>query len=357
MNNAPQAVSVLSRWPAILMAVVVLSATAYSFSPRALAPFPASAIQPQGLQINGLAEQGGRWIAVGELGHILIADQADGPWREATVHESRGSTLTQVAFVAEGVALAIGHDGWILRSADRGETWDEVSFDEELNEPLLALSGPHDGVIHAVGGFGRYLVSTDLGERWTPRPVEEVEDEPASATASNQPFSNFSQGIADRHFNALIQLDDGRLLLAGEGGLLARSADGGQTWRKLPSVYAGSFFGAMALPNNGALVFGMRGHVFLSEDGGDSWQQAEVPGVVSLFGGHRQDDGQIVLVGASNTLWISDDGGRTFRINLAHDRAILADVRPVDGGWLTAGENGLRVQFPPSAQAQPGDGS
>lgn len=357
MSNAPRAVSAASRWPAIVMAVLVLGATAYSFSPRPLAPFPETVLQPQGLQINGLAEQNGRWIAVGELGRILIADDAEGPWREARVRDSRTSTLTQVAFVAEGIALAIGHDSTILRSTDGGEHWEEVLFDEELNEPLLALSGPHDGVIHAVGGFGRYLVSNDLGETWTPRRIEEVKDESAAEAASNKPFTNFTQGISDRHFNGLIRLDDGRLLLAGEGGLLARSEDGGRTWKKLPSIYAGSFFGAMALPDNGALVFGMRGHVFRSEDGGDSWQQADVPDTVSLFGGYRQDDGQIVLVGASNTLWVSDDGGRHFRIGLAHDRAILADVRPVEGGWLTAGENGLRVQFPPTAQPTTGAGS
>jgi photosystem II stability/assembly factor-like uncharacterized protein len=336
------------------MAVLVLGATAYSFSPRPLAPFPATVLQPEDLQINGLAEQNGRWIAVGELGRILIADAAEGPWREARVHPSRGSTLTQVAFVAEGVALAIGHDGIILRSRNGGETWEEVAFDETLNEPLLALSGPHDGVIHAVGGFGRYLVSSDLGQTWTPRTIEEIRDETAANTAADNPYSMFNPGIADRHLNALIRLDDGRLLIAGEGGLLARSADGGKTWEKLPSIYAGSFFGALALPDNGALVFGMRGHVFRSEDGGETWQQAEVPDAVSLFGGYRQADGRIILVGASNTLWISDDGGRVFRPGLGHDRAILADVRPVEGGWLTAGENGLRVQYPPTAQATTG---
>jgi photosystem II stability/assembly factor-like uncharacterized protein len=335
------------------MAALVLGATAYSFSPRSLTAFPASSVKADGLQINGLAEQNGRWIAVGELGHILIADQAEGPWREARIESDRGSTLTQVAFVDDGIALAIGHDGWVLRSTDRGEHWDEVAFDEDLNEPLLAIGGPYDGVLHAVGGFGRYWVSNDLGASWTPRRIEEV-TAADDATASGNPFAAFNAGIADRHLNAIVRLDDGRLLIAGEGGLIARSADGGATWTRLPDVYTGSFFGALALPDNGALVFGMRGHVFRSPDGGDTWVQAEVPDAVSLFGGYRQADGQIVLVGASNTLWISDDGGRRFRPALAHDRAILADLRPVNGGWLTAGENGLRVQYPPRAKATTG---
>ena len=92
-------------------------------------------------------------------------------------------------------------------------------------------------------------------------------------------------GISDRHLNAVVALTDGRLLLAGESGVLARSDDDGQTWTELDDVYPGSFFGALALPDNGALVFGMRGHVFRSEDGGDTWTQSVTPNEISLFGG------------------------------------------------------------------------
>lgn len=339
------------RWPAILMSLLVLAAAAYSFSPRPMPAFPATQIHPEGLLINSLAEQAGRWIAVGELGNILIADDAAGPWRSAKLGTARGSTLTRVQFVGEGLALAVGHDGWILRSTDRGETWNEVAFDDELTDPLLSISGPHDGQIHAVGGFGRYLVSSDLGATWTARRVEEIPKPEAEAAPpapspfpGGDPFAMVDQGISDRHLNAIIGLDDGRLLLTGESGLIARSADGGLSWEALPEIYAGSFFGALALPNNGAIVFGMRGHVFVTRDGGDSWTRATVPAEVSMFGGHRRADGQIVLVGASNTLWVSDDEGLSFRVGLPADRAILADVLPVDGGWLTAGERGLRVQ-------------
>ena len=351
-----------ARWPAVLMSLLVLAAAAYSFSPRPMPAFPATQVKPEGLQVNGVAEQAGRWIAAGELGNILIADDSAGPWRAATVRSTRGSTLTRVQFIGEGLALAVGHDGWILRSTDRGETWDEVAFDEELTDPLLSISGPHDGQIHAVGGFGRYLVSSDLGASWTPRRVEEIaKPEPAATSAGDaplpfsggDPFAMAEQGIADRHLNAIIRLDDGRLLLTGESGLIARSADSGLTWESLPEVYAGSFFGALALPGNGAIVFGMRGNVFVTRDGGDTWQRAQVPAEVSLFGGHRGADGRIVLVGGSNTLWISDDGGLSFRAGLAGDRAILADVLPIEGGWLTVGERGVRVQRPATTGEQP----
>lgn len=344
--------AVMQRWPAAVMALLVLAAASYSFSPRPLPPFPETAVQPDGLLLNSVARRGERIVAVGELGHVLIADNADGPWREASVSPQRGSALTRVKFIDDQHLLAIGQDGWILRSSDRGETWAEVNFEEDITEPLLAISGPHDGVIHAVGGFGLYRVSHDQGHTWSERSINTVTDEAVPAVDSSNPFAMMDAGIGDRHLNALIALPDGRLLLAGESGVLARSDDGGESWRELDTIYAGSFFGALNLPE-GVLVFGMRGHVFRSIDGGDSWQQAETPEAISLFGGAVQDDGRIVLVGGSQTLIVSDDGGLTFRPVGDGGRSLLADVLPIEGGWLTVGESGLRTltDAPVSASA------
>ena len=342
---------VMQRWPATVMALLVLAAASYSFSPRPLPPFPETAVRADGLLLNGIAQRGERIVAVGELGHVLIADDPSGPWRKASVTPQRGSALTRVIFLDDEQLLAVGQDGWIVRSGDRGETWTEVNFEEDGTEPLLAISGPHDGVIHAVGGFGLYRVSTDLGQTWTARSINTVPDDDAPAVDSSNPFAMMDDGIGDRHLNALVALPDGRLLLAGESGVLARSDDGGENWQALDAIYPGSFFGALTLPD-GVLVFGMRGHVFRSLDGGDNWQQATTPGTISLFGGAVQDDGRIVLVGASQTLIVSEDGGQTFHTLGDSGRSLLADVLPIEGGWLTVGESGVRKQTEASVTAR-----
>lgn len=343
------------RWPAAVMALLVLSAAAYSFSPRPLPPFPETVVKADGLLLNSIAERGDRMVAVGELGHILIADDPQGPWREAEVSPQRGSTLTRVIFIDDEQLIAVGQDGWILRSTDRGEHWTEVNFEEDITEPLLAISGPHNGRLHAVGGFGLYRISDDLGQTWTASTINTIPDEDAPPVDTSNPFAMMDQGIGDRHLNAFIALQDGRLMLAGESGVLARSDDGGENWEELESIYPGSFFGALALPDNGVLVFGMRGHVFRSLDGGDSWQASEVPEDISLFGGAVQNDGRIVLVGGSDTLIVSEDGGQHFKAMGDGGRSLLADVLPIDGGWLTAGEAGLRVQS--SSTPRGGEGS
>ncbi len=344
-GNQPARASAYGSWPAYLVVSLVLAAAVYAFSPRPNPPFPPTQIEPDGLQINGLARDGSRLIAVGELGHILLADDARGPWNQAKIEPQRGSPLTQVAFVGEGLALAVGHDGWILRSEDRGETWKEVAFDTERADPLLGIAGPFEGKIFTFGGFGLFQASTDLGQTW--QPVSLVKQEAAAApTADADPFAAYTQGaggISDRHLNAMTKAGDGSLLLVGEKGLLARSTDNGATWEQLPEIYPGSFFGTLSLPSNTLLVFGMRGNAFYSKDFGKSWTKSGIPEAVSLFGGAVTPQGQPVLVGDNNIVLVSSDDGASFARRSHNERRLLANILPLsESEWLTTGEGGMR---------------
>jgi len=349
--------SLLRGWPALLLAAAVLAAAVYSFSHRPLPPFPETRVRPDTMMVNALRKQGERLVAVGEQGRILVADSERGPWTEAKVEPQRGSTLTQLLFLGDRQAIAVGHDGWILRSEDGGNSWREVRFDQERSEPLLGLAGPYEGKLYAYGAFGLFLVSADQGRSWRTQALEEeggaaaapkpVEPAPAAEDESYDPFAGGtpqSDGISDRHLNAMARAADGSLWLVGERGLLARSRDGAQSWKVLEPIYAGSFFGVLAFKPSSLLVFGMRGNAFVSHDNGSSWTQSKVPVPLSLFGGSLDGDGNIVLVGASDVVLKSSDRGRSFKLVSQKDRRGLAAVVPAGGGWLTAGEAGIKLQ-------------
>lgn len=354
----------LSRgWPALALSLFVAIAAAYSFSHRPPPAFPATRVQAGGLLVNALARQDQRFVAVGEQGRILIADGAEGDWKEATVEPQRNSTLTGVAFVDKNVAIAVGHDSWILRSTDAGQTWKEVHFATENAEPLLGLAGPYDGKIYAHGAFGQFLVSADAGTTWEALTLTEegAAAEAAPATPANDPtsadydpFAAYTAGggggggLAERHLNAMTRTADGMLWLVGERGLLARSNNGGETWKSIEDVYAGSFFGILELPaNGGLLVYGMRGNAFVSRDGGNTWTRSTVPGPVSLFDGIVDEDGNVVLVGSGDVILKSTDRGASFTIVSQKDRRGIAAVLPLEqGGWLTGGEGGIKRQLP-----------
>lgn len=318
----------LSGWPALLLAIIVAGAAVYSFSHRPLPPFPQTLTKPDGLLVTGLAQSGERRIAVGELGRILIADNATGPWREVKVTPQRGSTFTRVIFTDANTAIAVGHDGWIVRSTDRGETWHEVVFDPERGEAVLGVAGPFDGRLYAYGAFGQFLVSTDNGETW---------------------LHEKHAAIGDRHLAAMVQARDGALVIVGETGLMARSVDQGASWTKLPEVYKGSFYGLQRLPSNTLLAYGMRGNAYLSDDNGQHWSRSNVPGGLSLYDSMIDADGHVILVGENSSVFRSTDDGRTFSMLLEGDRKRYATVLPVGngGGWLVAGEAGIGLQKVP----------
>ncbi len=359
--SAAQRGSFVRGWPSLVLTVLVVLAALYSFAHRPPPPFPATEVRADGLQVNGLARQGDRYIAVGEQGRILISDQPQGPWREASVGAQRDSTLTDVAFVGDGIAVAVGHDGWILRSEDRGQTWAEALFSSEQSDPFLGLAGPYDGKLYAYGAFGKFWVSADLGTTWQQQPLveegaDEVASEPAAVDTTAEdydPFASYTAGasaggsLADRHLNDMARAADGSLWLVGERGLLAQSSNGGESWKVLDPIYAGSLFGIIELPGGELLAFGMRGHAFVSRDNGASWVASDVPLPLSLFDGAVDGDGNAVLVGASDAVLKSTDKGASFELVSQKDRRGLAAVLPLDdGGWLTGGEAGIKPQQP-----------
>lgn len=324
----PGAPSLLSGWPALLLAVIVAGAAVYSFSHRPLPPFPQTVTKADGLLVTGLAQSGERRIAVGELGRILIADSDSGPWREVKVTPQRGSTFTRVIFTDANTAIAVGHDGWIVRSTDRGETWHEVVFDPERGEAVLGVAGPFDGRLYAYGAFGQFLVSSDNGETW---------------------LHEKHAAIGDRHLAAMVQAKDGSLVIVGETGLMARSVDQGASWTKLPEVYKGSFYGLQRLPSDTLLAYGMRGNAYLSDDNGQHWTRSNVPGGLSLYDSMIDHDGHVILVGENSSVFRSTDNGRTFSMLLEGDRKRYATVLPVSkgSGWLVAGEAGIALRKAP----------
>lgn len=311
---------------------LVAAGTVASFLPRPSPAFPPSDAQPQLMLINGAAQaEGGNLVAAGELGHLFYS-KGGAQWSEARVAPQRGSTLTQVFFAEPALGLAVGHDNWILRSQDGGLSWQEVNFDAEAAEALMSVWGKAQGPLFATGSFGRLLVSDDRGKTWQPRDT----------------------GLGDRHFYGVAGDGRQRLMLVGESGLVARSADGGQSWERLADFYNGSFFGLIALSANEWLVYGMRGKVFRTGDFGATWQETDADTGLSLYGGTLTDDGRVVLVGEGGVVTQSGDGGRTFkRLNDGGAGSLSSVAELADGRLVFTGQSGISVAGKPAKSPTP----
>lgn len=314
-----------TRRPLAAMAAALLIAAVQaqdSAAPPAteIAPEPAepASLSAQSLLLD-VVNTGKHLIAVGERGHIVASNDGE---RWAQVAVPARATLTALSFPDSQHGWVVGYDGVILHSRDDGRSWQLQHFQPE-RPPLLDVlfTDQQHGI--AIGAFGLMLGTEDGGAHWTER----------EAPALREP------GL---HLNAIVRLNDGQFLIAGESGLLGVSADG-LAWERLPAPYEGSFFGAVAVGEHGALVFGLRGNVYRTENVRDAaWQKIDIGSQQTLFGGTVLADGRAVLVGADGLRLIVDASGVVQAEN--GEGGTLSSVVGVGESLLAVGELGVNLE-------------
>lgn len=267
---------------------------------------------------------GGRLVACGERGHVLLSDDQGQSWRQARAVPTR-ATLTALHATDAQTLWAVGHGGVILRSGDGGENWSIMAGTADGADVLLCIRVEADGHGLAVGGFGIAQATRDGGRSW--KPVTLLEGE-----------------AGEKHLNRIFLSGAGTWLLAVEGGHVLRSSDRGGRWQDVKTPYAGSLWTGMALPGGVLLAAGMRGNVVRSVDDGRSWTHHPVPGAGSLTGTAVLPDGRAALVGVDGTLVVGDAAGLNFSSERLKDRVTLTAAVALAGGALVAsGMAGMRL--------------
>jgi len=302
------------------------------------APPEQSWIKPKADQsvLVDIAHRAGRWIVVGERGHVLVSNDAE-RWRQ--VPAPTRVLLTAVAFDDSGLGFAAGHDATIIRTRDFGDTWERVYHDPAERAPLLDVAMPGGDRIVAVGAYGLYLESNDGGRSWAQR-ILEPEELDAAASAARAEDEEF---YYDYHLNDIAIADSGRWYIAAEAGNVYRSDDAGESWLRLPSPYEGSFFGVLPMGGERVFLFGLQGRLFHSGDAGAHWTRIDTGTSATLSSGVRLSGGRALLTGYAGILLngVDADGGLK-RVRLTN-RPAISDARLLDGGaLLTVGDQGLR---------------
>jgi photosystem II stability/assembly factor-like uncharacterized protein len=281
-------------------AVLALATTAASAETAPAAPQPAlMAAKAAHGRLLGIAAAGKQLLAVGQQG-VILQSQDGQHWQQLPSPVS--SMLNRVRFLDPQHGWIVGYDGSIL-----GNSWQLQHFDAEARalHDVLFIS-PQRGI--AVGAYGTVLTTDDGGGHWL------AQDSVLAELAL--------------HLNSLVLLRDGALIVVGEGGLIARSEDQGQSWKLLKSPYIGSWFGALPFGEKGMLLFGMRGNVYSTADASallpeDSatlhamdresaataaaaaalgWRGFDNPVQESLFGGSLRGTDEALLVGVNGVI-------------------------------------------------------
>jgi photosystem II stability/assembly factor-like uncharacterized protein len=298
------------------------------------------------LLLDAVQLSGGRTVAVGERGHVLLSDDDGESWRQVVVPTR--VTLTAVATGGDAV-VAAGHDGVILHSTDRGETWQRVreepysadNFASPSNgSPVLDVLFLDRDRALAIGAYALVLTSSDGGATWQSGELALAADSDAGNSADDgtgdatdaaavtddgtdvaqedeieaDASGGAGDGVlfdadelmlddeVDPHLNAVARTVGGALVMVGERGSVFRSRDDGATWQRVALPYGGSMFGVLPTGGDGVLVMGLRGRAFETGDLGDSWREIDTGVAATLFDGYMGADRAVVLVGAQGAI-------------------------------------------------------
>ncbi|SFG96026.1 Uncharacterized protein SAMN05518865_12522 [Duganella sp. CF458] len=326
-------------------------------------PARMSARAPKAM-LTALAQAGQRTVAVGERGIILLRDSgANAAWQQAKVPVS--VTLTDVAFADASNGWAVGHDGVILSTNDGGAQW-RTRFDgNQANALMLADAKAAVAKAQAAGAGNTALTDAEnaLGDieaaaKFGPsRPLLGVWFRDAKTgyavgaygqafrtTDGGAHWNSMGAGLPNPeglHYNAIGGGPGNVLAIAGEGGYVYRSQDGGTSWQRIETGYGGQLYGVL-FTGRSLLAYGFGGHVFRSEDGGATWRETPAVTKKSLVGGAMQG-GSIVLAAQDGALLRSDDDGTSFRVVRQGDAVPTAGMLAVNGTVLLSGVGGVRA--------------
>ncbi|MGL5025869.1 MAG: WD40/YVTN/BNR-like repeat-containing protein, partial [Shewanella oncorhynchi] len=278
-------------------------------------------------------------------GHALVYD---GSWHQVATPVS--SQLTKVFFLNEKRGWAVGHDATILQTQDGGQTWQLQMHSPEIEKPFLDVVFLDENNGIAIGAYGLFYRTNDGGAQWREEFHEELLAEEDVAYLAELKGSDQSAYLSARasllpHFNRILTLTDGRLLLVGELGLVAVSGDQGKTFTRTNFDYDGSMFNAVET-KNAVYVMGLRGHIFKADVSLSQWNQIELPVQSSINGAMVVSDDALYLVGNAGIVIKLNEDDTSSIVTRRQGENLVSIAKDNQGNMWLSGSQGLFILKP-----------
>ena len=220
--------------------------------------------------------------AVGHDAQILASADGGATWTQQYQDLKREAPLLDIWFKDAEHGLAVGAYGALIETTDGGKTWADVSdrLDNEDQFHLNAIASIKDAGLFIVGEQGSMFRSSDDGQTW-----EKLEG----------PY----QGSL---FGVISTAQPHTLLAYGLRGNLYRSTDFGSTWEQVELDAARGALefglsGATLLDDGSLVVVGNGGSVVVSHDDGQTFSVFNRPDRISLSAVTATGNGNLILVG------------------------------------------------------------
>ena len=206
--------------------------------------------------ILGAWQEGGKVVAVGEHGVVLLS-QDGGAHFEQAAEVPTSAALNDVSFVGRQ-GWAVGQWRVILHSSDGGEHWTMQYSNPRNDRPLFGVYFLDREQGFAVGLWSLLMSTRDGGRTWQQVKLREPKGLRVSGPSLYHMFA----------------APDGTLFITAERGYVLRSTDRGATWSVIDTGYHGSLWSGCAGSSGRIWVGGLRGTILFSDDDGLSWRHA-----------------------------------------------------------------------------------
>lgn len=236
-----------------------------------------------------------RGWAVGHDAQVLTSNDGGATWSKQFEDLSREAPLLDVAFLDAQHGFAVGAYGALLETTDGGQHWQDVA--ERLDNPdqlhLNGIAEVRDAGLFIVGEQGSMFRSADHGQTWS-----KVQGPYAGSLfgviGTAQPHTLIAYGLRGNLFRSSdfgdswqpIELkaargnlefglagatlvEDGSLVLVGNGGSVLRSSDDGHTFSVYNRADRIALAGVSGLANGGLLLVGQGGVHLATAQGAD----------------------------------------------------------------------------------------
>jgi len=220
--------------------------------------------------------------AVGHDAQILASTDGGATWTQQYQDLKREAPLLDIWFNDASHGLAVGAYGALIETTDGGKTWADVSdrLDNEDQYHLNAIAHIKDAGLFIVGEQGSMFRSSDDGQTW-----EKLEG----------PYEGSLFGV-------ISTAQPQTLLAYGLRGNLYRSTDFGSTWEQVELNAARGALefglsGATLLDDGAIVVVGNGGSVVVSHDDGVTFSVFNRPDRISLSSVTAAGNGNLILAG------------------------------------------------------------
>jgi photosystem II stability/assembly factor-like uncharacterized protein len=273
----------------------------------------------------GVTRAGGRIVAVGNDGNVLLSDDEGVTWRLAK--PATDELLTSVVFPTPKEGWAVGQDETVLHSTDGGATWTRQYLKAAADQVLFTVISLAPGHLFSSGSYNLILETQDGGANWKESKIDNLDD--------------------DYHLNCAVNRGDD-VMVTGEGGHAFIRYAGAWTAMKLP--YDGSQF-ACALGADGSFYsFGLRGTAFRALPGEKVWTKLDSATQRSFFGAANLANGRIALVGSNGLVELLDTAsGKMTALPRPTAQTLSGVVEAKDGKLIIVGDDGVHLVDPAAA--------